>query len=385
MTEHRGGRPDEDRALDARIRAGLDALVAESPDPPDLAGRIPGARPAEAPGRRPAALAIAAVVLALAGAAGALLVLRDDPPSTTVRAGHGTTTTATTASTTPAPAAPAVPDRPLYGTIWGLVSATVDGRPVEPMPKQPTTSFAEEIECPEDASCVAGPTYGFFDGCNSGGGGLRVEGDTLTVLGAGSTLAACPWPAISPAFSPVEQPMPSVHPTWRYAIDGDRLRLSGSGGVELAYRAIDDPFARPDGAVVEERRTSDGRYRLVWEGPDGHSRLDLELALRDDVTPEDWHLDRASVDVDALDPSKVEAAKGTIGAEDVVFGIVPGEAVTAVYEGLDGSTEGLRLIPIPGSAFQVVADVVPTGVTSWTVTVRDADGGLIETFVHQGR
>ena len=379
--------PDEaELALDARLHASVHRLAQEAPAPPPfpahdaLSGRN-GAR-----GVRPRALVAAGALVAIAITAGALVVRSTgDGPSDHVRASDPEQ-----AETAAGPEGDR-PDRPFFGTHWVMVSAVVDGAPVRFVSgrKRPTATFDEWWTCPAMPSgqhCAGpdGPRYSFFDGCNHGGGTMAVEGRIVTPLGMGGTAMGCTGPGIvAPAFLLERTPGSTGSATFApmsYEISGERLVLSAGPGQRLTYRATDDPFGPPDGAVVVQDTTATGDYRLVWEGPDGHTRLGFEGKVR--RTPEL----RAAVAIDPLDAQKVHAATAALGWEDVVFGLVPGEAASAVYRNGAGLEVPLTVTPIPDdpTGRRSVHAVVPSGDASWTVSAYDADGGLIETFASAG-
>jgi len=112
------------------------------------------------------------------------------------------------------------PDLPLEGTRW-VVDALVDGDSVSTVPQGvvATLRFVEgrvEVE----------------PGCNTGGGGITIEGDVITFGPIGTTKMACAAPA-----SDVEALVLSVL-TGKvgYAIEADTLRLGGGNGPGLVLR-----------------------------------------------------------------------------------------------------------------------------------------------------
>jgi hypothetical protein len=358
--------------LDDRIRAGLGLLVAAGPEPPQA-----GHRRADSSGRARSTrvlAAAAAVVLLLAGVAIAV-THRSSGAEDEVR----TSPTRTTNRIQVVDPSTGVPNRPFFGTHWELVRATWHGKPVEPIQSRrpPTASFSDDNECHAKGCMIpTGPSYSFFDGCNSGGGGMRIAGHTIKATSMGSTLVGCSGNAISPGVSLAQREGRILYPTWTYIVFGNQLRLMEPRGSALIYRAVDAPFARASGLpVVAQHPTAIGEYRLVWEGPDGHDRLRLEVAVKGRIS-------YAGV---ARDPLRrgVYAAKGNSGFEDIVFAVLPISGKAVIYDAPGRTSQTMRLIPIAGEErYQAAVAIVPGAAASWSVTARDRDGKVIDVDRH---
>ncbi|WP_426572754.1 hypothetical protein [Aquihabitans sp. McL0605] len=363
--------PPPDDALDDRIRAGLDALVREAPAAPELPTGSPAATPVRATRpagrRRPILIGLAAAAVLVLVVVSATHLHRSGRDER-LRVGDATTTTA-------GPAA-AVSDRPLYGTLWTLSALTEKGGPVDLsglLRHPPTVAFDEATDCREQCDRQGHPGFELYDGCNSGGGDLRVDGDEMWGVGGVVTVVGCRGLTVAP-FVP-EPRGASEQGATTFAVTGDTLVLHGPDGRVLTYKASDAPFASPDGAVVFQDRISTGSYRLTWEGPDGHERLDFES-----VTSGGANKPTEAVDLDAERPDQVVAAKASLGDEDVVFGVVSDLAVRLSYVP-SGSGLTVELARHAGAAdlgaAQAFSGVVPAGVAAWDVVAYAADGSVL--------
>lgn len=199
---------DDDR-LDARLRAGLTALVAEAPEPPPL--------PAPVAGRaRHRALVLAGAVVLVA--VGAVVATRRDRDQH-VTGGAGA-------------------NAPLIGTRWVLTGIEHDGRPlgigglrpidlrVNRCTPSSATSTADTIvqDCPTGTRIV-GSTV-----CNSFGADVAIAGDRLRIQRGEGTKVRCEGPETT--ITGVVEATGEV----RFSIAGDVLTLE-RGPTTLTYRA----------------------------------------------------------------------------------------------------------------------------------------------------
>ena len=262
--------------------------------------------------------------------------------------------------------------RPVFGTHWTLVNATDHGAPLTIRTNRgtPTVRFDDHWDCGASCSPAAGPAFFDSDGCNGSSGSMKVEGATFLPHGSGvSTLVKCTGTQIPPLGPGATT----------YEVTGDTLVLRGHDGRVLTYRADDQLFGPPDGVVVEQDALRDregplSEYQLTWEGPVGHSQVDLHRSVGGRSLP------FVFVAIDPVGRSRVEASAASFGSHDLVFGVAPGEAARVVYEPAGGDPVDLALLPIDG--YQAIRGLVPPGVTSWTITAYDADGGRIEQDRH---
>jgi hypothetical protein len=349
---------DGDDALDRQIRAGLSALAAEAPAPPDVvaASTALGAEPvaAHASGGRRVLVACAAVMLSVV-ALGALIVSWSDVPDDTVRA--GTTTTI------------AVGDEPLFGTRWVLESAIANGKPID-LPgsrRPPTVAFLEGTTCVgrcEDR-VTAEASYEFSDGCNGGGGTLRVEGNRLIPEGGSTTLVGCSFPTVPP-FGRVDGEM-SVS---TFLIDGDVLVLRGTDRRVLTYRAGDDGLPQRAGKILLEQG---GRlaYQLGWR-IDGASTV-----LTFDRTYDGARHESAELAATTATPFRLVADKARLSHGDLLYGLVPASATKVTYTPSKSAPINVPINRLDDSAFNAIATVVPSGDQKWSVVATDANGNEV--------
>ncbi|MFN8017552.1 MAG: hypothetical protein U0P45_05460 [Acidimicrobiales bacterium] len=362
--------PDE---LDDRIRGALATVVGEAPEPPGFERLDDGLQRSSVTARR--LLAAAAVVVAVAAIGFGLAARTNDGhrPSS-VHAGRTTTTAATDEERS-------TPDRPFWGTRWELVGGRVDGEPVRIQDPQrpPTATFTRHWECPalprgQHCSQPDGPTYGFSDGCNDGGGSLLVRGRTIRPLGMGSTLVGCTYPSYAPVqFVPHDSSYqgPASFGTLQRRVVGDRLTLTGTDGFRLVYRAFDEPWGPPKGTVVREGLTTVGAYRLSWTGG-RRPQLRAEVAdrsrggcNRSQCRWKDLH--PSSLDVVAATDSRpdgsapkrrITISRRGVGWETIVYGVVPAGTQRVEYRSASHTTE-LELVDLPGDRWAGYVGTVP--------------------------
>jgi heat shock protein HslJ len=317
---------DDDR-LDARLRAGLAALVAEAPEPPPLPA--PGAP--RSTDRR--LLAVAAAVVAVGVLVATIVaVSRGSDESLRTEPGRG---------------------RPLVGTTWVLDDVIGDGEKVPMLsdtlidvrfdPCEPSTTTVPSSAGipPLGQDCPGGLRVSGSLGCNTFVAGAGVEGDRLTVHQRMATVAGCdaPWTRIEAVAERVLDGRGST-----IAISGDELRIE-RGADRLVYRAAVAPGIEE--LVGTEWRLAEAREGQAVTGPDDGS-VSLEF-------------DRCA-DAACADPLRVG---GHDGCNDF---------------GADGTIEqgrlrlgdvGATLVGCPDGVHQIVRRTLRTG-----ASVAVADGVL---------
>ena len=353
-----------DETVDDRIRAGLEALIGEAPEPPPAAGLIAApVVPLYANRRRWAWAGAAAVLVVIVGA---LVVANHDPATRHLRAAEATSTSTSTSST---PAA--VVDRSLYGTRWLLVAGEKDGQELEvPPPDRPASvTFDDHFNCPGNAgncSPPSGAAYFYSTGCNSGGGSMRVEGDRIYPSGnGGETLVGC-----SLEVRPFEGGDRSKNEFWTFKIDGDTLVLQAPDGRLQTYRASDDTLPKVQGTVLAEDHEGTVNYRVSWRAVDEkHYTMAFERGSS-------GRNDAAGIGGDANRPT-VQVKKAHIYDRDLIYGMVPAASTKVTYVSSKTDPIDIPLRKMDGGPFKGMASMVPPGDQKWTVIATDASGAEV--------
>lgn len=133
------------------------------------------------------------------------------------------------------------PAKPLEGVSWRLTGLPgQDAKALAALPRPVTVRF--------ERGRVAGTS-----GCNRLTGSYEVEGDRVTLGPLAGTMMACPEPAMTieaafrAAFSGVV----------RYAVEGERLRLTVEKGAVLTFEA--EPPPRLEGMTRDVTGFDNGR------------------------------------------------------------------------------------------------------------------------------
>ncbi|MCB0970792.1 MAG: META domain-containing protein [Acidimicrobiales bacterium] len=342
MTDHDPTGDD----LDARLRSGVAALAAEAPDPPALPERSPQA---PTPRRRSVVVAAAAAILLVTIGAIAVGLRSDDPPEPLSTIDATTTPNGTERA----------PDRPLVGTQWLLVDATVDGEAI-PFEDDPPPSF------------VIGDDDEFsqYDGCNGQSGEATIDGDELRVDARMSTLVGCVGQDGHPHISTVIDQV--IGSTARHEIDGDRLTLTTSH-AHLVYEANDELFTPTEADVLEQGELHGVPYRATWSSDAGRYGMDLQLRT-DHQQPRGG----AGVGTDIDDP-EINLMKVDAQGSSLLFGLVHSSAARATYQAEGGDPVDLELRELDGAdpGYLGVIAEVDDG-QRWTVTTYDEAGSPID-------
>lgn len=361
--------PTGDR-LGRLLRAGISALVAEAPEPPPFPGDRAVDQAPERVSRRSRVLVGAGAVVLLV-AIGVVLALRDT----------GDTSEGVVADQPTS--APAMADRPLFGTYWRLESGRTQEGPLEALGELGAdVAFVERPLCQPEIDCEPRPTLLESDGCNGLSAEIELRGSTITPGSGGNTLVGCTDGRHSAVASLFQA-------AFTYEIDGDRLRLASGAtnanrgrrnGLELVYRAAPSVFPATDDLVLGEEGYF-GRVRwTAGSGPDGPR---LTFAYRPDAASPDAEPGDVVAEVGAPDPMA-----GTVQAPTArysfVFGFVPASAATVTYQpGAVDEPVGIFLDVRELDGVEGVDDIVafggfvPDRPGPWSVIATDAAGNEV--------
>ncbi|MEM7285974.1 MAG: META domain-containing protein [Actinomycetota bacterium] len=112
------------------------------------------------------------------------------------------------------------PDAELTGTTW-MLDTIIDG------------DAASSIIAGTTPELLLAEELALFDGCNTIAGGYEIDGDALRTGSLRSTARACEEGVMRQASAIAE--VLAAQPT--ISISGDRLTLTGAGGLALSFRA----------------------------------------------------------------------------------------------------------------------------------------------------
>ncbi|HEX5688561.1 MAG TPA: META domain-containing protein, partial [Roseiflexaceae bacterium] len=113
---------------------------------------------------------------------------------------------------------------PLAGTTWQLESMGDPAAPTPALAQPPVTLNFDSTKA----------EIGGNSGCNSYGGGYKVDGAKVTFSQIVGTLMAC---AEQPAMDQETQYLQALQKVSQFAINGDQLDLTDESGKVLRFRA----------------------------------------------------------------------------------------------------------------------------------------------------
>lgn len=316
----------------------------------------------------------AVTVLFMAGCGG-----DPDTSSLTVSSIPGSTalTTPTTPATAPVPAtAPASSiesttppaDPALFGPVWWLTEAVVDGASLElptHLNRRTRFQFLDDLDVPACSECPPGPKLLGNDSCNDFAASVRVEDDAVSVIQWGeSTAAGCEGPLID-AMDRV------LRGGFTYAVVDDELLVETSpASIALTFRTSSDPFGETSDEVVAEGTIGTIAYRFTWEGDGGL------LELRDQTTG----FQRNAVGIGSGE-SGVDAVQRPLDdGRSLIAGAVPANTSQALYQPDQGTPVDLELIEVQSQGTLAFAQVVDHIAEHWTVIAYDDTGAELSRY-----
>lgn len=296
-----------------------------------------------------------------------------DAPSLTGSSIPGSTalTTPTTPATAPASSIESTmppADHALFGPVWWLTEAVVDGASLElPTHLNARTrfQFLDDVDVPTCSECPPGPKLVGNDSCNDFAASAQIEDDEVSVVQWGeSTMQACEGPLID-AMDRV------LRGGFTYTVVDDELLVESSAStITMTFSTSSDPFGETSDEVVAEGTIGTIAYRFTWEGDGG------VLELRDQTAG----YQRNAVGIGSGE-SGVDAVQRPLDdGRGLIAGAVPANTSHAQYQPEQGSPVDLELIEVQSQGALAFAQVVDHIAEHWTVVAYDDTGAELSRY-----
>jgi hypothetical protein len=341
------GPDDPHDNLDARLRAGLAAVVDEAGEPPAFPDESGGASPLPRVGGRTRVLAVAALVLAVIAVGAVVAATRGGDRDHEVE-------------TASPPTRRQGADRTLVGTRWWLVSVRKGAKDIAVDRPDVALQLRTEPPCDgrEDRGCIDGDVIFASDACNGVQRRYVLRDDEIELgehVGA-TTAMGCSGPLVTTLGEVYEGRSVT------YEISGDELTIR-SRDATLTYRASEGPFAPVAGTVLDEGEVGDTSYRLAGTSEG--------LEFQTGKTASD--LARGGMGV-GEDRGRINVMRGSVAGRAYLFGFVPADSARVVYEPTGAEAQELEIHRAEDGKLVAVGQFVDAAPATWMVVAYDADG-----------
>jgi heat shock protein HslJ len=206
---------------------------------------------------------------------------------------------------------PAAGPPPLVGTEWQLTEILGDATAAKP------AEIRDAVFRLDGEGQLTGR-----NGCNYFGGKVRVAGDRLEIGDLAQTDMACARGGVETAF------MATLRGTVAWAVDGRRLRITGTYGRGLVFTAKASIYPDRDLIPLVQGQRDGGDYRLGWNTAAGRAWLEWEWR---DRPGKPWESAGQGEDLTWTGP-RPDPLAGSAGAASFFFGFIPVAAARVVYQ-----------------------------------------------------